>query len=57
MGEEGDEGDEEFTTSVQADWVGGLLFEGFRAIVEGLDEFEHGASFGMNTMRSGCARV
>lgn len=44
VGKVGDEGDEELTASVETDRVG---LESVCALVEGLDELEHGAGIGM----------
>ena len=46
MGEEGDERDEELAAGVEADGVGGALAEHPGAVVERLDELEHGVGWG-----------
>ncbi len=46
MGEEGDEGDEEFASGIEADRIGGVHSQNAGAFVEGLDEFKHGARCG-----------
>ena len=43
MGKQGDEGDEEGAAGVYADGVGRLFLEGCGALLDGLDELEHGA--------------
>jgi hypothetical protein len=43
MGEESDEGDEEFAAGIEADRIGGVRSENLGTVVEGLDELKHGA--------------
>jgi len=52
MGEEGDEGDEEFAAGIETDRIGGVHSEDASAVVEGLDELKHGARCGW-WMRTG----
>jgi hypothetical protein len=47
MGKQGHECDEELAASIDADWICDLGLEGFRALVEGVDELEHGAGCGV----------